>query len=137
MPRSPHGPIQYDTISYNIGMLIPARGRMYYTWACPDLPAVDSLSVIRKRAAAMRHLAAIIITSCCSTDSERPHRCWHTNLRLRIAVVCSAWTRLNISKHTSGPILSVFFALIVHSELKSVHPGFPVAFIFYAQVRPN
>jgi len=31
----------------------------------------------------------------------------------------------------------LFFALIVHSELKSVHPGFPVAFIFYAQVRPN
>jgi len=30
----------------------------------------------------------------------------------------------------SGPILSVFPALIVHSELKSVHPGFPVAFIF-------
>jgi len=28
-----------------------------------------------------------------------------------------------------GPILSVFSALIVHSELKSVHPGFPVAFI--------
>jgi len=32
--------------------------------------------------------------------------------------------------HTTGPILSVFPALIVHSELKSVHPGFPVAFIF-------
>ena len=31
--------------------------------------------------------------------------------------------------HT-GPILSVFPALFVHSELKSVHPGFPVAFIF-------
>jgi len=30
----------------------------------------------------------------------------------------------------SGPILSMFFALIVHSELKSVHSGFPVAFIF-------
>ena len=32
----------------------------------------------------------------------------------------------------AGPILSVFSALglIVHSELKSVHPGFPVAFIF-------
>ena len=29
-----------------------------------------------------------------------------------------------------GPILSVFPALIVHSELKSVHPGFPLAFIF-------
>ena len=28
------------------------------------------------------------------------------------------------------PILSVFPALIVHSELKSVHLGFPVAFIF-------
>ena len=28
----------------------------------------------------------------------------------------------------SMPILSVFPALIVHSELKSVHPGFPVAF---------
>jgi len=24
------------------------------------------------------------------------------------------------------------FALIVHSELKSVHPGFPVAFIFFS-----
>ena len=31
---------------------------------------------------------------------------------------------------TLRPILSVFPALIVHSELKSVHPGFPVAFIF-------
>jgi len=31
---------------------------------------------------------------------------------------------------SAGPILSVFTALIVHSELKSVHPGFPVAFIF-------
>ena len=31
---------------------------------------------------------------------------------------------------SAGPILSVFPALIVHSELKSVHPGFPVAFIF-------
>ena len=29
-----------------------------------------------------------------------------------------------------GPILSVFPTLIVHSELKNVHPGFPVAFIF-------
>ena len=28
------------------------------------------------------------------------------------------------------PILSVLSALIAHSELKSVHPGFPVAFIF-------
>ena len=30
----------------------------------------------------------------------------------------------------SAPILSVFPALTVHPELKSVHPGFPVAFIF-------
>jgi len=30
----------------------------------------------------------------------------------------------------AGPILTVFPALIVHYELKSVHPGFPVAFIF-------
>ena len=29
-----------------------------------------------------------------------------------------------------GPILSVFSVLIVHSKLKSVHPGFPLAFIF-------
>jgi len=36
-------------------------------------------------------------------------------------------------EHRPGPILSVFPALIVHSELKSVHPGFPVAF-FKAQV---
>jgi len=32
--------------------------------------------------------------------------------------------------YVTGPILSVFPALIVHSELKSVHPGFPVAFVF-------
>ena len=35
-----------------------------------------------------------------------------------------------VSYLLAGPILSVFPALIVHSELKSVHPGFPVAFIF-------
>ena len=28
------------------------------------------------------------------------------------------------------PILSMFPALIVHSDLKSVHPGFPVALFF-------
>ena len=33
-------------------------------------------------------------------------------------------------EYKPGPILSVFPARIVHSELKSVHPGFPVAFIF-------
>ena len=37
---------------------------------------------------------------------------------------------INTRQKDAGPILSVFFALIVHSELKSVHPGFPVAFIF-------
>jgi len=35
-----------------------------------------------------------------------------------------------ITRRLAGPILSVFSALIVHSEIKSVHPGFPVAFIF-------
>jgi len=35
-----------------------------------------------------------------------------------------------VRAHEPGPILSVFPALIVHTELKSVHPGFPVAFIF-------
>ena len=35
-----------------------------------------------------------------------------------------------LKQNIAGPILSVFFALIVHSELKSVHPGFPLAFIF-------
>ena len=39
-----------------------------------------------------------------------------------------------ISPYIAGPIPSVFSALIVHSELKSVHPGFRVAFIFYARV---
>jgi len=42
---------------------------------------------------------------------------------------------LEQKKHLSAvPILVVFPALIVHSELKSVHPGFPVAFIFKAHV---
>ena len=34
----------------------------------------------------------------------------------------------------AAPILSVFPALIMHSELKSAHPGFPVAFIFKHQL---
>jgi len=49
----------------------------------------------------------------------------------------AAYRRFYDSRHLhadcqepAGPILIVFFALIVHSELKSVHPGFPVAFIF-------
>jgi len=34
----------------------------------------------------------------------------------------------------AAPILSVFPALIMQSELKSAHPGFPVAFIFKHQL---
>jgi len=41
-----------------------------------------------------------------------------------------AWALYTGTYIGPAPILSVFFALIVHSELKSVHPGFPVAFIF-------
>ena len=37
--------------------------------------------------------------------------------------------RPHCSRHAPVPILSVFPALTVHSELKSVHPGFPVAFL--------
>jgi len=43
--------------------------------------------------------------------------------------VCPFVSRITQNVMT-GPILSVFPALIVHSDLKSVHPGFPVAFIF-------
>jgi len=39
-------------------------------------------------------------------------------------------SKFAVKQLLAGPILSVFPALIVHSELKSVHPGFPVAFIF-------
>ena len=50
------------------------------------------------------------------------------------AVVCVSDVFVHVSINliwiSAGPILSLFFALIVHSELKSVHPGFPVAFIF-------
>ena len=47
------------------------------------------------------------------------------------AAESSACGRGNLlPRSVTGPILSVFPALIVHSELKSVHPGFPVAFIF-------
>jgi len=52
----------------------------------------------------------------------------------RMGVVDSKYAgkiyRLRTRHVIPGPILSVFPALIVHSELKSVHPGFPVAFIF-------
>jgi len=40
----------------------------------------------------------------------------------------SSWPKIKIIfplQWKSAPILSVFPALIVHSELKSVHPGFP------------
>ena len=55
----------------------------------------------------------------------RPHRA-----RLSDKVL-SDMVYIKCNSHLSaGPILSVFSALIVHSELKSAHPGFPVAFIF-------
>jgi len=50
----------------------------------------------------------------------------HSSVALQLPVFFSD-IFLNL---TAVPILSVFPALIVHSELKSVHPGFPVAFIF-------
>ena len=46
-----------------------------------------------------------------------------------LALLIVNYSRVYKARPT-GPILSVFFALIVQSELKSVHPGFPVAFIF-------
>ena len=54
---------------------------------------------------------------------------------LAISSQCELMTlRERGSVRSPAPILSVFPALIVHSELKSVHPGFSVAFIFQAQV---
>jgi len=47
----------------------------------------------------------------------------------RTAETASNVEREALAAGMSAPILSVFPALIVHSELKSVHPGFPVAFI--------
>jgi len=47
----------------------------------------------------------------------------------RTAEPASNVERQALAAGMSAPILSVFRALIVHSELKSVHPGFPVAFI--------
>ena len=46
------------------------------------------------------------------------------------ALVCERAMLFASGYTIRGPILSVFPALIVHSGLKSVHPGFPVAFIF-------
>jgi len=63
--------------------------------------------------------------------------CYTDFLRSKITdtarLVCEAGSMKRPSVLLSvcpGPILSVFPALIVHSELKSVHPGFPVVFIF-------
>ena len=87
-----------------------------------------------------------ILTSCCTTDSDRPNR-WshlanncgsrwrfHNKPRDGFHIAPSPWVHPSPKRHRdwfrSGPILSVFPALIVHSEFKSVHPGFPVAFIF-------
>ena len=47
---------------------------------------------------------------------------------------CQSLRTEDRSVYSAAPILSVLPALIVQSELKSVHPGFPVAFIFQAQV---
>jgi len=48
----------------------------------------------------------------------------------RLISVCILWQTRNSRYIEQVPNLTVFPALIVHSELKSVHPGFPVAFIF-------
>jgi len=53
------------------------------------------------------------------------------NLRRLRHFIPTKWrSNRDLDSVTSVPILSVFRALIVHSELKSVHAGFPVAFIF-------
>ena len=55
---------------------------------------------------------------------------WHRALKLLVSSGVLGGIR-GYTPYTNlpGPILSVFPALIVLSELKSVHPGFPVAFI--------
>ena len=56
----------------------------------------------------------------CTANARRPAAVY--------CMPCDAGERH--SAPLTAPILSVSPALIVHSELKSVHPGFPVAFIF-------
>jgi len=58
------------------------------------------------------------------------HRVGPWEIKVVAAGVPEADAILEPSVSVAGPILSMFPALIVHSELKSVHPGFPVAFIF-------
>ena len=72
-------------------------------------------------ATAGRSTSALVAAPCSRVSAASNAQQLHTELSL---TTHSGRTRL------SGPILSVFSALIVHSELKSVHPGFPVAFIF-------
>jgi len=67
---------------------------------------------------------------------DRDFADFFTVIFLQPYLFCESWIdtstiwAFTADSYIAVPILSVFPALIAHSELKSVHPGFPVAFIF-------
>jgi len=67
----------------------------------------------------------LFVTHCYRCDVA-----WSVCVSLGTTASCAKTTKPVEVPFETVPILSVFPALIVHSELKSVHPGFPVAFIF-------
>ena len=98
----------------------------------------------RRTASRCRSSSGLLLA--CTRARDRPaERRSCTAARCPVAGPDAARSRRPCDRHTDeharrqltaadtgpGPILSVFPpALIAHSELKSVHPGFPVAFIF-------
>ena len=74
------------------------------------------------RAPALRHARRHRHPAVAAAAGRHHHR--------RLRPCSNTSTTNNANRFMPAPILSVFPALSVHSELKSVHPGFPVAFIF-------
>ena len=108
----------------NITNLCSASSSRLSTWHCPHLLLS---AVLRRRAAApllrSSRRPPLSIDIFCPRGAQQQTR--RTPL-LR----SNDETDRRTDTVPSVPILSVFPALIVHSVLKNVHPGFPVAFIF-------
>ena len=140
------GPIRILTAERSSFLLLPwIRQRLLvYDWSAADEAAAGAANrVTLEQVRAEKQALKLMQRQMKELDAlRRRHAKQRADVQRRQCVVFDKLMQLHErqrqrsdagarkNRFVPGPILSVFPALIVHSELKSVHPGFPVAFIF-------
>ena len=126
---TPLGVLQKNPGSTNFENSEDSRQHDYYYYQF--LPCSYSSSEIAAFFNRPAKRNSILKPAVIDADVETNHQRLHNLCETRWVERHDAIISFKLLYGPTAPILSVFPALIVHSELKSVHPGFPVAFMLH------